>query len=205
MPESNVPLSPRLQVADPVRFLDFSENGTADARGLCSHLAAGHIPSLTSLKLAHNKLESGTLAALGDSLPGVPALQTLTLSGNALGDAGLQAVAAGFRKGGLELLFLDLRKCGVGDVGAKALAVALCGGVLPKLRELTLRENAIGEDETLSALADALSPKAGTASSIVSIELQENPFKTSTGLLSKPPGFKALTKACKASNIRLGV
>jgi len=192
---------------EPLRFLDVSENGHADARGLCAALGAGSLPALTSLNMGANKLDGETLAALGGALGGVPLLQTLGLSRTTLGDSGLAALTAGFAKGGAELKFLDLRKCAIGDEGATALATSLGGGALPKLRELNLRENAIGADETLGALAAALTTQAGNSSSIVAIELQGNPFKHKSGTmgLSTPAGLKALQKACKESKIRLGI
>ena len=83
----------------------------------------------------------------------------LHLNGNALGDAGVEALAAAFKEGaGAKLQTLDLQYNGITAQGAQALAgcLAACGS----LRELHLYDNEL-DDAAKQTLREAVAGREG--------------------------------------------
>ena len=107
-------------------------------------------------------------------LPLCARLERLNLASNHIGDAGACALAGalsladGDNLGSLRSLALDAN--GVGDAGA----AALFGVPGPELRQLTLANNAIG-DEALRELKAALDDGSGSLRAASKIALDGNP------------------------------
>ena len=100
-----------------------------------------------SLSYAHSRGAMGSLVGLD-------------LSENAIGDAGLTALATAIGSGALPnlknlVLSFNQYNCKIVDAGLTALADAVRSGALPNLDELRLDFNNIG-DAGLTALADAV-------------------------------------------------
>jgi uncharacterized membrane protein YgcG len=99
-------------------------------------------------------------------------LRRLWLGGNAVGDAGCDALVDVLRA--VERLHtLELRENGIGDQGAACLAGALEGGPLGRLETLGLNFNQIG-DEGVGQLVAALEEPDG-APGLTSVRLDGNP------------------------------
>merc|ERR1712166_1632182 len=62
-----------------------------------------------------------------------------------LGDADLDAVCQGVRRGGSRLTSLDLSNNAIGDAGIQRLVAELAKGTCPRLSELWVGNNAFGE------------------------------------------------------------
>ena len=108
-----------------------------------------HMPALGEALAKHevkevflqsNQLGTAGGAALADALRKHRTMEYLNLDSNALGDEGVEALAAAFQEGaGRELRELELVNNGITAKGARA--VAACLGELPSLQELLLRGN----------------------------------------------------------------
>eukprot|EP00964_Phaeocystis_antarctica_P005138 scaffold2801_cov63-Phaeocystis_antarctica.AAC.3 len=123
--------------------------GDAGASALAAALIRGALPRLKILELYSVAIGDAGLVALAPALRRLPALQSLYLQGNPLGDEGLAALVAPPPAGApptttgvltkLKLLNeLNLSKTQVADVGCAALAAALNSGALPALETLHL-------------------------------------------------------------------
>eukprot|EP00964_Phaeocystis_antarctica_P097044 scaffold63254_cov67-Phaeocystis_antarctica.AAC.2 len=122
-------------------------SGDAGASALAAALGRGALPRLIELDLDDATIGDAGLLALAPALRRRPALETLGLMGNPLGDEGLAAlVAPPLPAGALppptavlaKLRVLDLRYTKVTDAGCATLASALNSGVLPALKTLWL-------------------------------------------------------------------
>lgn len=135
-----------------------AEDGEAMAHNFIKVMMAVKLQTRhVDLSMATTKVDMGTdpmaVAALGEVLGGAKvACWFLKLDGNALGDAGVTALAEGL-KTNKTVELLHLNNCGIGAEGATALAEAL--KVNQKLRKLYLIENKVG-DVGAAALAEAL-------------------------------------------------
>ncbi|KAJ1628875.1 hypothetical protein T492DRAFT_1015120 [Pavlovales sp. CCMP2436] len=97
------------------------------------------------------------------------ALRSLSLEWNALGDAGVAALAPGLAAN-MTLTALDLRNCRLGPAGARALAETLgASGALSALSTLDLQWNKVGDEG-----ARALAQMARQQRRIVRMELTGN-------------------------------
>ena len=86
-------------------------------------------------------------------------MEVLGLPGNALGDEGVEALAAAFQEGaGRELRGLGLGINGITAKGARA--VAACLGELPSLKELVLYGNKL-DDAAKQTLREAVAGREG--------------------------------------------
>ena len=123
--------------------------GDAGASELAAALGRGALPRLKSLYLYANAIVDADLVALALALRRLPALETLALSDNPLGDEGLAALVAPPPPAGAlpppagvltKLQRLDLRHTQITDAGCAALVAALDSGALPALETLDLRD-----------------------------------------------------------------
>ena len=122
--------------------------GDAGASALAAALDRGALPQLRCLSMHRTAIGDAALAALAPALRRRPALETLYLHSNPLGDEGLAALvappppAAGTPPrpaGGLKKLkLLDLSFTQVSDAGCATLVAALHSGALPALDTLHL-------------------------------------------------------------------
>ena len=139
-------------------------------------LTPGHAQKLEMMRIGRHMGPDGC-AALADALGrgGAPVLQALHLSGNALGDDGVAAVAYDLlRAGGCpRLRDLQLNHCEIGDAGASALGEALRDGAAPELQNLWLGGNMIG-DYGADVLAEAITPGPGGALGLKRLALYSN-------------------------------
>mgnify|MGYP002004186688 FL=1 len=129
--------------------------GDAGASALAAALGRGALPRLRALFLCHVAIGDAGLIALAPALRQLPALKTLNLSDNPLGDEGIAALlvvvappppppppasAPSSPTGGLtQLTELFLEGTQVADAGCAALASALSSGALPPLERLELK------------------------------------------------------------------
>jgi hypothetical protein len=122
--------------------------GDAGASALAAALGRGAMPRLKHLRLYNAAIGDAGLVALAPALRRRPALETLHLSGNPIGDQGLAALVASPPPavalppptGGLTTLKeLYLGGTQVTDAGCAALAAALDSSALPALEVLALR------------------------------------------------------------------
>jgi hypothetical protein len=121
--------------------------GDAGASALAAALGQGALPRLKDLALPSAAIGDAGLVALAPALRRQPALETLFLEGNPLGDEGLAALVAPPppagapppTTGGLaKLKWLLLDRTQITDAGCATLAAALGSGALPALEELYL-------------------------------------------------------------------
>lgn len=148
-----------------LEVLDFSDCGIGAAG--CAALVADGTP-LTKLVLANNaQIKEAAVVAIGAGLRGNARLQELDLSKCGIGGAGCDALVAGTAlralslatnagikdagavalgeslRGNTSLQVLDLTKCGITAVGAKALVGATTGATVTKL---VLSSNPLKDD-----------------------------------------------------------
>mmetsp|Transcript_160742 Transcript_160742/g.308705 ORF Transcript_160742/g.308705 Transcript_160742/m.308705 type:complete len:501 (-) Transcript_160742:13-1515(-) len=71
--------------------------------------------------------------------------EMLWLVNRDLGDANMEAICEGLRRGGAQLTALDLSHNSLADVGVQRLVTALASGACPKLKELWIGGNSFGE------------------------------------------------------------
>ena len=147
---------PQLLRLAPIREIKLYE-----AAGQCAHLAqCDFLSAVRILDLENNQLENRDLAALADS-PHLPALRTLYLWCNRIGDEGLCSLVSGQ----LQLEQLDLSNNLLNNDGVIRLADSL---FFDRLRRLVLSSNRIG-DPGGSALA-----AAPYGRQLVSLDLSKN-------------------------------
>eukprot|EP00964_Phaeocystis_antarctica_P140397 scaffold105264_cov63-Phaeocystis_antarctica.AAC.2 len=124
--------------------------GDAGASALAAALGRGALPRLKFLDLCNAAIGDAGLVALAPALWRLPALESLYLYGNPLGDEGLAALVApppspagapppptGVLTKLKELL---LEYTQINDAGCAALAAALDSGALPALKDLYLAD-----------------------------------------------------------------
>ena len=121
--------------------------GDAGASALSAALDRGALPRLKHLNLFNAAVGDAGLVALAPALRRRPALETLDLMGNPLGDEGLAALLAPPPPAGAlppptgvltKLMTLYLNRTQITDAGCAALAAALDRGALPVLETLFL-------------------------------------------------------------------
>eukprot|EP00964_Phaeocystis_antarctica_P103280 scaffold68563_cov69-Phaeocystis_antarctica.AAC.2 len=119
----------------------------AGASALAAALGRGALPRLKFLVLTNAAIGDAGLVALAPALRRLPALDSLYLDGNPLGDEGLTALVAPPPPAGAppppaavltKLKTLHLGKTQITDASCAALAAALGSGALPALEELKL-------------------------------------------------------------------
>eukprot|EP00964_Phaeocystis_antarctica_P117890 scaffold81734_cov66-Phaeocystis_antarctica.AAC.1 len=121
--------------------------GDAGASALAAALGRGAVPRLERLALTQAAIGDAGLVALAPALRRLPALKSLDLAGNPLGDEGLAALVAPPPPTGAlstptgvlkKLKGLYLSDTRVADAGCAALAAAFDRGALPSLVDLDL-------------------------------------------------------------------
>ena len=121
--------------------------GDAGASALAAALGRGALPRLKFLYLGNTAIGDAGLVALAPALRRRPALQSLDLHRNPIGDEGLAALVAPPPPagapppptGGLARLYeLYLGDTQIADAGCAALAAELESGALPALEKLYL-------------------------------------------------------------------
>ena len=121
--------------------------GDAGALALAAALGRGALPRLKELHLRSAAISDAGLVALAPALQRRPALETLDLRDNPLGDEGLAALVAPPPLAGApptttavltKLKKLDLRNTQITDAGCATLASALDSSALPALKDLYL-------------------------------------------------------------------
>uniref|UniRef100_A0A7S3WMB9 Uncharacterized protein n=1 Tax=Emiliania huxleyi TaxID=2903 RepID=A0A7S3WMB9_EMIHU len=160
--------------------LRFARVGDAGAAHLADAFVAGGGGSLTCLRLEGNTIGCAGCERLAASLAALPALRVLgfgdALGGNAIGDAGMCALASALAQTERDLIELApdasgppvvgaghaLRELGlhnnrIGSRGARALARALAAGGAPHLAKLGASGNCIGAE----AVAELAGARAG--------------------------------------------
>ncbi|XP_061125360.1 NACHT, LRR and PYD domains-containing protein 3-like [Syngnathus typhle] len=137
-----------------LRELDLSENALGDdgLEALAAGLAKPQC-ALQVLKLFNCKLSKKSCEALASVLSSPGRLRELDLSGNNLGDDGLEALAAGLAKPECALQVLELENCRLSKKSCEALASVLSSAC--SLRDLDLSWNDV-YDDGLEALAAGL-------------------------------------------------
>ena len=159
--------------------------GDAGASALAAALGRGALLRLKVLVLLHTAISDAALVALAPALQQLPALETLNLSDNPLGDEGIAALlvvvappppppppasAPSSPTGGLtQLTELFLEGTQVADAGCAALASALSSGALPPLERLELK----GIPASAAATADVSETLANKRWALAKLELLE--------------------------------
>ena len=149
--------------------------GEAGASALAAALGRGTLPRLEWLSLSGAAISDRALVALAPALRRLPALHTLILWGNPLGDEGLAALVAPPppaaappppaaappppTRGLAKLSKLDLDYTQVSNAGCAALASALESGALPALEDVGL-EGVPASAAAQAAVEEALPPGA---------------------------------------------
>ena len=171
--EGMVTLASGLATIESLKSLHLSNNAIGD-EGLQA-LAAGlsNNNNLETLYLSNNGSFSVMgLRHLSDVIPTVMNLKALDLSGNAINDEGLEALAVGL-KNHPTLEVLDLSSNSIGNEGLRALA----GAEISSLCWLSLASNAIN-DEALDAFVEGIE----NFISLETLSLANNNMITSSGL-----------------------
>ena len=126
--------------------------------GLHSSMKLREVQSLDGGSKNFKDLTPALLSTLAMLLRtnGLPRMESLGLTANGIGAAGMQQLCSGLSRGALRSVSsLSLNGNDLGPAGAVALAAALRGGALSKLRELYLASNNIG-NQGAAALAPPL-------------------------------------------------
>mmetsp|Transcript_6644 Transcript_6644/g.17265 ORF Transcript_6644/g.17265 Transcript_6644/m.17265 type:complete len:151 (+) Transcript_6644:224-676(+) len=126
---------------------------------LCDAIRQAGGCSLRTLSLSANKISDCGFGGLAEvmRLGVLPALVSLNLSANHVGDEGVIAFCRGpwrGRKGPmacLETLWLDSNR--VGDAGCAALAAAITAGALASIEDIYLKSN-VGRADAVQAALD---------------------------------------------------
>jgi Leucine Rich repeat len=126
------------------RLSALTVRGPIGDEGFAVLVKSKHTAGLSALNVSVNELSAEGIAALDK---GLPALQRLVLTGNAIGDEGAAALAAWKHVEHLRTLYLSA--CELSAAGVEAL---LASGRLAGLEKLTLADNELG-DEGAAALA----------------------------------------------------
>jgi hypothetical protein len=184
--------------------LDLSSNRIGD--GGLDALAFGLLRSGCLSSLVHLRLNFCRISCMGVrplaaafASAGMPALETLDLNANSIGDDGCIALAGTLlsqpKPSVLRVLSLGAPWGGnaIGDTGAVALAHALAAGSTPQLRSLAIANNRIGEHGALALahpIAGGKLPKLELLS-VVANHIPINALRV----------IRAATKAAKATAI----
>ena len=131
--------------------------GDEGAAAVAAAAAAGGLPRLKNLNLTTTQVGDAGLQALASAFAdgACRELKWLSLANNQIGNSGVAALAAAFEKALPKLEDLDVHHNLIGDEGMKALAAASGRGRLAKLEQLNVAENVCSE-EGVEALADAI-------------------------------------------------
>lgn len=113
--------------------------------GFARLCAPGATASLRALNVSGHELGADALAALGD---GLPRCTSLVLSGNPVGDEGLEGLRRWRHLAGIETLYLS--RC---ELSGQGLAALLRGLELPSLDKLCLADNDDLGDEGAAVIA----------------------------------------------------
>jgi len=134
------------------------------------------LPAIKELRLNSRGIDDEQLIQLvkeASANGALPLLRKLYLHKNAIGDAGVTALAGAIASGALpSLTRLSLGGNEIGDEGMQAFAAAVGSGALPRLEYLFLSQNAIG-DAGMSALAEAV--RSGALPKLRSVSASSNP------------------------------
>jgi len=138
-----------------LKQLDLSSCNIGPEGCVCLAEALGSSSSLEMLRLDGNRLEGPASRGSVAELIGAAALtvRELYLRDTAIGDTGLAAAAEAAMGDSAPLEVLDLTSCAIGPAGGSSLASLLAR--LPKLKQLILRDNGLG-NEGVRALAASL-------------------------------------------------
>jgi hypothetical protein len=153
-------------------FISNMHVGDAGASAIAAALDRGALPRLEGLWLGYVAIGDAGLAVLAPALRRRPALESLFLNGNPLGDEGLAALVAPPPPagtppppaGGLKTLErLDLRHTQITDAGCATLAAALDSGALPALEELYDLASIPASAAAKQAVREAMARSRGAA------------------------------------------
>ncbi|XP_004459835.2 ribonuclease inhibitor [Dasypus novemcinctus] len=149
-----------LRAKDSLRELSLAGNQLGDegARLLCESLREPGC-RLESLWVKSCGFTAACCPHFGSMLGHNKSLLELQLSGNALGDAGVQTLCQGLGLPGSALRVLWLGDCEVTDRGCAALAALLLS--CPGLRELDLSNNPMGDPGVLQLVGSLQQPGCG--------------------------------------------
>ena len=190
--EGMITLASGLAAIQSLESLNLSNNAISDEGLQALAVGLSNNKNLESLNLSRN---GGSFSAIGlrhlsDVIPTVSNLKALDLSGNAINDECLQALAVGLRKH-CTLERLDLSSNAIGSEGLRALAAA----EISSLRWLSLARNAIN-DEAWKALAEVVE----SLSNMETLNLSRNRI-TISGLEALSRIFK--NRSCSLKEIDL--
>eukprot|EP01063_Lacrimia_lanifica_P023895 TRINITY_DN3171_c0_g1_i3.p1 TRINITY_DN3171_c0_g1~~TRINITY_DN3171_c0_g1_i3.p1 ORF type:complete len:981 (+),score=123.67 TRINITY_DN3171_c0_g1_i3:57-2999(+) len=126
-----------------LEVIDLTRCAFRDATALVQALRSGMFPCLRTLILSHTGLTAGSIGDLFQAASACPTLKSLDVRGNALGNAGLQAM---LRETQVNNTLDTLDLC---DVGMTGKAVQTIGMLLRRLRRvsrLSLAHNVLGSE-----------------------------------------------------------
>lgn len=130
------------------------------------------LPALTRLDLSSNFLTVEGVRCLSQLLVVCGgSLQTLDLSSNRIGDAGLDALAFGLLRSGVLafLVHLRLNFCRITCTGVRPLAAAFASAGIPALETLDLNANSIGDDGCVALAGTLLSQPKPSALRVLAL------------------------------------
>ena len=150
-----------------LRELQLSLNKIGDVamRPLGAAIESGALAPLRVLRLSENRIGPAGARAFAHAIATgqqLPALTTLSLDGNQLGDAGVRSLAVPLGLGALPSLEeLGLGRNGIVDIAP--LVEAIASGEIPQLQRLLLQHNQLAEGalRDLHDTIGASKPKAG--------------------------------------------
>ena len=156
--------------------------------------ALRHLPNLRALDVSSTRMTSDGLRMimplLGGGVGGAPSLTQLRLSGNDISDDGADCIAASLASAaGCSLRTLAANSCGIGPLGARALAQAIRQAATSrpgspvrrsaspavkrcKLKSLSIRGNPI-KDEGAAALLDSVSRARARGGALCALDLAQ--------------------------------
>lgn len=108
---------------------------------------------LTELRLNDNEIDDAGVTEIANSLPNLPKLKVLTLTGNKFGDKGITAYATALAKAENVIPVLAVSSNNISDTGAAELAKMLAKA--PNVTRIELASNEIGDAGAI-ALCQAL-------------------------------------------------
>lgn len=142
--------------------LMLGKNAIGDEGAATLAEAFKRVPRLSVLDVSRSDIGYEGATALFMVLARHPVLSVLKLERNpSFGDEGAKELARALRAN-RELTIVDVSRCGITDVGARALLEALRDGAGPKLDVLGLQSNSIS-DELLTEIGDVLEQRGRKA------------------------------------------